>query len=135
MQKSSPIYFLQISNLVTKVQESEKYMVEVRQQFTQSQTDLQSSQVRRPYCLFCMVKQLWVSGLRNGFAHHRSRGQDAVGTVHFLRGLTDYHHNSIIKMSVRLYVWKVGEGFPNRVGLKTLKWAVVYSSVTFNING
>ena len=29
--------------------------------------------------------------------------------------LTDYHHISIIKLSVRCCVLKVGEGFPNRV--------------------
>ena len=29
--------------------------------------------------------------------------------------LTDYHHNSIIKLSVRWCVWKVGEGFSNQV--------------------
>ena len=42
--------------------------------------------------------------------------------------LTDYRHNSIIKLSV---VRKVGEGFPDPVWPKTLKWAVVYCSVMF----
>ena len=44
------------------------------------------------------------------------------------------HHDSI-KLSVRWCAWKVGEGFPGRVSPKTLKWAAVYSSVTFHING
>ena len=41
--------------------------------------------------------------------------------------LTDYHHINIKKLSVRWCVWKVGEGFPDRVWPKTLKWVVVYS--------
>ena len=48
--------------------------------------------------------------------------------------LTDYHHNSIIKLSGRC-VWKVGEGFPDRILPKTLKWVVVYFSMTSHING
>ena len=51
--------------------------------------------------------------------------------------LTDYHYNNIIKLGVRCCVWKVAidEGFPDRVSPKTLKWVVVYSSVTLHING
>ena len=49
--------------------------------------------------------------------------------------LTFYHHTSIIKLSVRWCVWKVGEGFADRVWPTTLKWVVVYSSVTFHIYG
>ena len=48
---------------------------------------------------------------------------------------TDYHHNSIIELSVCWCVWKVGEGLPGRVLPKTLKWVADYSSVTFHING
>ena len=49
--------------------------------------------------------------------------------------LTDYHHNSIIKLSVRCCVWKV-LGRISQSGLtKTLKWVVVHSSATFHING
>ena len=45
---------------------------------------------------------------------------------------TDYHHSSIIKLSVCWCVWKVVGGFLNRV----LPYRVdVYSSVTFHING
>ena len=44
------------------------------------------------------------------------------------------HHDSI-KLSVRWWVWKVGEGLTSRVSPKTLKWVAVYSSVTFHING
>ena len=29
--------------------------------------------------------------------------------------LTDHHHNSIIKLTVCCYVWKVGAGFSGRV--------------------
>ena len=46
----------------------------------------------------------------------------------FKHHLTDYQHNSIIKLRVRWCVWKEGEGFPDWVWPKTLKW-VVYSSV------
>ena len=53
----------------------------------------------------------------------------------FTKLLTDYHYNSIIKLSVRWCVWKVWEGFPCRVWLQTLNWVVMYSSVTFHING
>ena len=49
--------------------------------------------------------------------------------------LTDYHHTSITKLSVRWCVWNVGGGFPDRVRRKAWKWVVVYSSVTFQING
>ena len=38
-------------------------------------------------------------------------------------------------MIVRWCVWKVGEGFPDWVLPKTVKWVIVYSSVTFHING
>ena len=48
---------------------------------------------------------------------------------------TDKHHDNIIELSVRCCVWKVGEGFPGQVLLKTLKWVAVYPSVTFHING
>ena len=34
-------------------------------------------------------------------------------------------HISIIELSVRLCVWKVGEGFPGRVLPKTLEWVTV----------
>ena len=47
--------------------------------------------------------------------------------------LSDYHHNNT-ELSIRWCVWKVGEGFLGRVVTKTLKWVVVYSSVTFHIN-
>ena len=70
-----------------------------------------------------------------GFAHHRSGVQDLVGTVLSTELPTDYHHNSIIGLSVRWCLWKVGEGFPGWVLPKTLKWVAVYSSVTFHING
>ena len=43
-------------------------------------------------------------------------------------GLTQYV-NSIIKLSVRYCVRKIGEGIPYRVLPKTLKWVVVYSSM------
>ena len=56
------------------------------------------------------------------------------GTVLSTELLTVDHHDSI-KLSVRWCVWKVGEGFPDRVSPKTLKWVAVYSSVTFHING
>ena len=49
--------------------------------------------------------------------------------------LTDYHHGSIIRLSVRRCVWKVGERFSVGVELKTLKWLVVYISETLHING
>ena len=48
-----------------------------------------------------------------------------VGTVLSTELPTVDHHDSI-KLSVR-GVWKVGEGFPGRVSLKTLKWVAVYS--------
>ena len=62
--------------------------------------------------------------------HHRSR---VIST----ELPTDYHHISIIKLSVRWCVWKVGEGFPDRVLPKTLKRVhiAVYPSVTFHTNG
>ena len=41
--------------------------------------------------------------------------------------LTDYHHNSIVKLSLRWCVWKVEEVLPDRVWPKTLKWVVLYS--------
>ena len=44
---------------------------------------------------------------------------------------TDYHHISIMKLSVHWCVWKVEEGFPDRVQPETLKWVVVYSTVSF----
>ena len=47
---------------------------------------------------------------------------------------TGYHHNSIIELSVRWCVWKVGEEFRGRILPKTLKWVAVYSSVTLQIN-
>ena len=34
--------------------------------------------------------------------------------------LTNYHHNSIIKLSICWCVWKVGEGFPDQVWLLVL---------------
>ena len=49
--------------------------------------------------------------------------------------LTDYQHNSIIKLTVRWCVWKVREGFPGRVSPNIWKLVVVYSIVTFHING
>ena len=51
----------------------------------------------------------------------------------FYQASDDNHHTSIIKLSVLWYVWKVKEGFPDRVCPKTLKWVVVYSSVTFHM--
>ena len=36
------------------------------------------------------------SGRTSGFAHHRSRVQNSMGTEHFLPSPTDYHHNIII---------------------------------------
>ena len=42
---------------------------------------------------------------------------------------------SIIKLSVCWCVWKVREGFPDCISPKTLKWVIVYSSVTLHING
>ena len=68
-------------------------------------------------------------------SHTTSWVQDTVGTVFSTELPTDYHHNSIIELSIRWCVWKVEEGFPSRVLPKTLKWVVVYSSVTFHING
>ena len=38
----------------------------------------------------------------------------------FTELLTDYHYNSIIKLSIRWCVWKVWEGLPCRVWLKKL---------------
>ena len=35
--------------------------------------------------------------------------------------LTTYHNDSIIKLSTRWCVWKVGEGFPNQAWPKTLE--------------
>ena len=46
--------------------------------------------------------------------------------------LTDSHHNSIINLSICWFVLKVGEGFPGRVWPKTVKWVVMYISVTFH---
>ena len=57
-----------------------------------------------------------------------------VRTVLSTELLTGYHRNSI-ELSVRWCVWKVEEGFPGRVLPKTLKWVVVYSSVTLHIDG
>ena len=51
-----------------------------------------------------------------------------------IHAIAYYHYNSIIEFAFR-GVWKVGEGFPGRVLPKTLRWVVVYSSVTFHING
>ena len=48
--------------------------------------------------------------------------------------LTDHLHNSSGALTGE-HVWKVREGFPDRVKPKTFKWVVVYSSVTFHING
>ena len=48
---------------------------------------------------------------------------------------TDYHHNSIIKVSICWCVWKLREGFLGRLSPKTLKWVPVYTSVTFHIIG
>ena len=59
---------------------------------------------------------------RNGFAHHRSRVQDPVGTV-----LSD----DSIKLSLRWCVWMAEEGFLGRVSPKTLKSVGVYPSVTY----
>ena len=42
-----------------------------------------------------------------------------------------HHHH---KFSIRWCVWKVEEGFSNRVWPKTSKLVAVYSSVTFHIN-
>ena len=42
--------------------------------------------------------------------------------------LIDYHH---IELNVCWCVWKVGEGFFDRVWSKTLQWIIVYSSVMF----
>ena len=59
-----------------------------------------------------------------------------VGTVLSTELPTGYHHlYSVIELSIRWCVWKVGEGFPGRVSPKILKWVAVYSSVTFHING
>ena len=49
--------------------------------------------------------------------------------------LTDYHHKNIIELTIRYWVWKVGEGLPGRILPKTSKWVAVYSSVMFHING
>ena len=38
---------------------------------------------------------------------------------------TDYHITIIIKLRVRWCVWKVGQGIPDQVWPKTLKWVVV----------
>ena len=48
--------------------------------------------------------------------------------------LADYHHTSIIELSVCGSEWKVGEGLPDRARSKAKKMVVVYSSETFNIN-
>ena len=58
---------------------------------------------------FTTLKKLWASGECNGFAHHRSRVQDPVGMVLSTELPTDYHHNSIIELSVCWCVWKIGE--------------------------
>ena len=76
-------------------------------------------------------KQLWASGYCNGFEHHRPRVQYPFGTELSNEIPTDYHHISIMKLSVRWCVWKVGEEFPGWVLPRILKWVVVYSSVTF----
>ena len=39
------------------------------------------------------------------------------------------------RVECSLHVWKIREGLLDRVWPKTLKWVVVYSSVTFHING
>ena len=57
---------------------------------------------------------IYVLDYGNGFAHHRSWVQDPVGTVLSTELPTDYHHISIIKLSVCWCVLKVGEGFPGR---------------------
>ena len=51
----------------------------------------------------------------------RIGGYSTLSTEH----LTDYHYNSITKVSARWYVWKVGEGFPDLIWPKTLKWVAV----------
>ena len=43
-------------------------------------------------------------------------------TVHFLPSF--WLTTTIIKLSVRWFVWKVGEWFPDQVWPKTLKWVV-----------
>ena len=67
-------------------------------------------------------------------SHTTGRGLrlGGYGTISTER-LTDYHNNNIIKLS--WCVGKVGEGFPRQTLPKTLKWVVMYSSLTFNING
>ena len=65
---------------------------------------------------------------------YRSQVQDRVGMLLSTELPTDYHHNSIVELSIRLGVGKVGEGFPGWVLPKTLKWVAVYSSVTFHID-
>ena len=84
--------------------------------------------------IYDVRKSLWASGYRNGFAHHMSRVQEPVGTVHSNELATNYNQDSI-KLSVRWCVWKVGEGFHGRVLPKILKWLAMYSSVTFHIKG
>ena len=80
-------------------------------------------------------KRLWLSGYRNGFAYHKVPSSRLDGHCTLSTELqTDYHHNCIIKLSIRWCVWKVGYGFLNRVYPKILKWVVVYSSVKFHIN-
>ena len=41
--------------------------------------------------------------------------QDPVGTVLSIELPTDYHYNIIIVVIIRWCVWKLGEGFPERV--------------------
>ena len=50
----------------------------------------------------------------------------------FLSTNTNYHHNSIIKLSIRWCVWKVGEGF-SRSGMNPDN-KLVYSSVMSHTN-
>ena len=42
------------------------------------------------------------------------------------RLLPTVDHRDSIKLSVRWFAWKVGEGFPGRVSPKTLKWVAVF---------
>ena len=89
-----------------------------------------------------MGKPLWAIGYNKccGFAHHRSPISPSDSASHRSRVLftelpNDYHHIiSIIELSVR---WRFveGRGRISRSGLpKTLKWVVVYSSMTFHMN-